>query len=132
MVLSCAFFLERLQHEKGLAMTLRVTVSILLSTLCSCLDQNDNDPLSFSKHVSTTGVVRYQDLEGGFYAIIGDDGVNYDPINLDRSFHQDGRRVRFSGNTDVEIASIHMWGRIIYLTDIQDEINEQPEGGEVL
>ena len=106
--------------------------ALLFLTLCACLDQNDNDPSSFSKHVSTTGVIRHQDVEGGFYAIVGDDGIDYDPINLDKAYHQDGRRVRFSGNTDVEIASIHMWGRVIYLTEIQDEINVLPEGGEAL
>ena len=36
--------------------------------------------------VTITGVVRHFDLEGGFFAIRGDDGVTYDPSNLGEAF----------------------------------------------
>lgn len=36
--------------------------------------------------ISETGTVKYIDLEGGFFGIIGDSGKNYDPINLSEEF----------------------------------------------
>jgi hypothetical protein len=40
--------------------------------------------------ITITGVVRRFPLEGGFYAIRGDDSVTYDPTNLPANFQQDG------------------------------------------
>jgi hypothetical protein len=51
--------------------------------------------------VRITGTVSHLDLEGGFYAIRGDDGVTYDPTNLPPAFQRDGlsSRPRRSGAT---------------------------------
>jgi hypothetical protein len=69
--------------------------------------------------VSGTGTVKYVDLEGGFYGIVSDDGKQYDPINLEQTYHEDGLRVRFQAKIRQDMASIHMWGTIIELTRIE-------------
>jgi inhibitor of cysteine peptidase len=69
--------------------------------------------------ISGTGTVKFVDLEGGFYGIVGDDGQNYDPMNLDQTYQEDGLRVRFQAKIRQDMASIHMWGKIIELTRIE-------------
>ncbi|MFH0914254.1 MAG: hypothetical protein V1849_03075 [Chloroflexota bacterium] len=68
--------------------------------------------------VSGTGTVKFISLEGGFYGIVGDDGQNYDPLNLAKEFQQDGLRVRFEGRKK-DVATIRMWGTPVEITRIE-------------
>ncbi len=65
--------------------------------------------------VEGTGTVQYQNLEGGFFGIVADDGARYDPVNLPEELRQDGLRVRFRGRLLKEGVSIHMWGAMVEL-----------------
>ena len=56
----------------------------------------------------STGTVIFVALEGGFYGIKGDGGINYDPINLAGEFQKDGLRVRFEAKELTDRASFHM------------------------
>jgi inhibitor of cysteine peptidase len=67
------------------------------------------------------GTVTHQDLEGGFYGILGDDGKKYDPLNLDGKYQVDGLRVAFEATEVQGTAGIHMWGTVVNLSFI-DEI----------
>jgi len=67
-----------------------------------------------------TGTIQYINLEGGFYGIVDDDGNKYDPVNLQNEFQEDGLRVKFSFKVLTDTASMHMWGTLIELTDIQE------------
>ena len=69
--------------------------------------------------INETGTVRYQDLEGGFYGIIGDGGAHYDPTNLPAASQVEGLRVRFVAHTVDNGVSYHMWGTIIRIESIQ-------------
>ena len=69
--------------------------------------------------VSGTGTVNFFQLEGGFWAIRGDDNRVYDPINLAEEFQQENLAVRFSGKVRRDMMSVHMVGDIIQLTSIQ-------------
>ena len=69
--------------------------------------------------VSGTGTVKFIDLEGGFYGILGDDGENYDPINLSQEFQEDGLRVRFEVKIREDVVSIHMWGTPVEIIKIE-------------
>src|SRR5512139_421225 len=40
--------------------------------------------------VHIVGVVRHREVEGGFFAIEGEDGTMYDPTNLPAAFQKDG------------------------------------------
>lgn len=68
--------------------------------------------------VRVTGTVVYVPLEGGFFGILGDNGVQYEPVNLPEEFRVDGLRVVFVAE-HVEGASIFMWGELIRLIEIE-------------
>lgn len=64
--------------------------------------------------VCVTGTVRYFDLEGGFWAIRGDDSVTYDPMStLPEAFRREGLRVQLDARERKDAASIHMVGPIV-------------------
>ena len=69
--------------------------------------------------VEILGIVTYQDLEGGFYAIDGLDGTKYDPIHLPESYRKDGLKVRIRAQPRPELMSIRMYGDIIEIIDIE-------------
>jgi hypothetical protein len=85
-------------------------VALTITTLVGCGHRDA---------VSETGTVKYVNLEGGFYGIVGDDGQQYDPMNLDQTYQKDGLRVHFQAKIRQDIASIHMWGKIIEITKIE-------------
>jgi len=65
-----------------------------------------------------TGTVVWVPLEGGFFAIEDDSGQTYDPINLPREFQQSGLRVRGTALLRMDMASIHMYGKLIEILTI--------------
>ena len=88
----------------------------------------DNDTMTITNGTSTvklarfiqgTGTIRYIDLEGGFYGIIGDDQEHYDPINLPEAYKQDNVRVEYKARLAPNQMSDHMWGKIIYILEIE-------------
>jgi hypothetical protein len=87
---------------------------------------SDNITVIYTPGVAGTGTVKYINLEGGFYGIVGDDGQSYDPINLASDFQQDGLRIRFEARTRSDLANVHMWGTLIEIISIEEL------GGEVL
>ncbi len=66
-----------------------------------------------------TGTVKHLDLEGGFYGIITDDGQKLDPVNLPDAFLQDGLRIKARIETLKGQVSVHMWGTLVRIIDIQ-------------
>lgn len=73
--------------------------------------------------IEGTGTIKYIDLEGGFYGIISDTsffGFNsFDPINLPLEFQEDGLRVKFKARILWNQVSIHMWGLIVKIIEIE-------------
>ena len=67
----------------------------------------------------TPGTVKFIDLEGGFYGIVGDDGKKYDPLNLSKDFQQDGLRIRFEAKPRSDVVGIHQWGAIVEITRVE-------------
>jgi len=67
-----------------------------------------------------SGTITRVDLEGGFFGIMGDDGKKYDPLNLDARFQKDGLRVAFDAEPVKDMASIHMWGTMVNLVQIEE------------
>ena len=64
------------------------------------------------------GTVTYKNIEGGFYAIDGDNGRKYDPINLPESFRKDGLKVKVTARLKKDAMSFHMYGAIIEVVNI--------------
>ncbi|MCX7833217.1 MAG: hypothetical protein N2490_03290 [Ignavibacteria bacterium] len=69
--------------------------------------------------VNSTGRVEYFTFEGGFYGIIGDDGINYEPMNLPVQFQEQGCKIKFKGLIRTDVMSIHNWGTIIELLEVE-------------
>ncbi|MGV8129385.1 MAG: protease inhibitor I42 family protein [Methanolinea sp.] len=66
-----------------------------------------------------SGTVTYQDFEGGFYGIAGDDGKNYLPLNLESQYRVDGMRISFECEEAKDVATIQMWGIPVHITFIE-------------
>jgi inhibitor of cysteine peptidase len=93
----------------------------LTVALCSCfLGCADNDTHDDNEIVEATGTVTYLSFEGGFYGIVAGDEEHYDPINLSEEFCEDGLQVWFRARIRDDLASFHMWGRIVELLEIRE------------
>jgi hypothetical protein len=57
-------------------------VVCLVVTSCSNHEPNPSDP----NVIQATGVVQHQDIEGGFFGLVADDGAKYDPGTLPEAF----------------------------------------------
>jgi hypothetical protein len=104
--------------------TLLLASAIAIIGTLSCVDEEPHDV------VSMRGTVVFVALEGGFHAIIGDDGSHWDPDNLPEAFAVDSVRVSFRGVVTSH-PTFHMWGRTVELTDIKraggpPEVNLEP------
>ena len=71
-----------------------------------------------SSMILGTGTIRHFDLEGGFFGIVGDDSVNYDPVGLAAKFQKDGLRVKFTGRPTNPSAT-RMWGKPIEIKSVE-------------
>jgi hypothetical protein len=69
--------------------------------------------------ISKTGTMKHIDLQGSFYGIVSDDGNEYEVTNLVPTFQEDGLRVHFDAKILENANSIHMWGTIVELIDIE-------------
>ena len=66
-----------------------------------------------------SGTITYQNLEGGFYGIIGDDGKKFEPLNLDAKYQKDGLRVAFDATVVKDAVSTRMWGTPVNLAQVE-------------
>ena len=65
-----------------------------------------------------TGTVRHLDIEGGFFGIVADDSVKYDPVVLAPAFQKDGLKVKFKARP-ANATSARTWGVRIELKSIE-------------
>jgi hypothetical protein len=64
--------------------------------------------------VCVAGTVRHFAIEGGFWAIRGDDSVTYDPSSeLPTEFRTEGLRVHLTARPRPDLAGFHMAGPIV-------------------
>jgi len=67
-----------------------------------------------------TGTVHYFTLEGGFWAVQGDDGKVYDPASpLPSGFQQENLHVMVLIRTKEDAVSVHMVGSVVDILQIQ-------------
>jgi len=92
-------------------------VSVLLAS-CSTTHQSANSGGGDPNLIQTTGTVRYQDLEGGFFGIVADDSAKYDPGTLPAAVQKDGLRVRFTAKR-VGGFTTRMWGTRVEVQHIE-------------
>jgi hypothetical protein len=69
--------------------------------------------------IRVTGTVQHYMVEGGFWAVRGDDGVTYDPLGaLPAALQREGLRVVMVAKTRNDLAGIHMVGPIVEIIEI--------------
>jgi hypothetical protein len=94
---------------------------------------NSEETAGSPEVISGIGTVYYVDLEGGFYGILSDDGIQYQPINLATEMQVDGLRVQFSGQVVEDYVGTTMWGTPVEISEasiVADIIPEEPTGEE--
>ena len=70
--------------------------------------------------IRVNGTVHYFNLEGGFWAVRGDDGVTYDPIaGLAPQFQRENLRVTMIAKIHPEMGGIHMVGPLVEVLSIE-------------
>jgi hypothetical protein len=82
------------------------------------LPPSERPPISNADTFELQGTVVHKNIEGGFYAIDGDDGKKYNPVNLSESFRKDGLKVKVTARLRMDAMSIHMYGAIIEVVEI--------------
>jgi len=73
-----------------------------------------------------TGQVYYGTMEGGFYGIIGDDGLKYQPTNLPRKFKKEGLSLKFDAQMKNGMVSAFQWGTIVELSNVSEITTDLP------
>ncbi len=114
-------------HSRKTACALVGSVMLLVSVACSGNGGGaESDwivpaaaPEDGGEQIRITGTVRHVELEGGFYAIVGDDGVTYDPTNLPAEFQKDGLAVEAEARRRTDRVGIHQAGPIVELLRIR-------------
>jgi hypothetical protein len=72
--------------------------------------------------IQVNGTVRYIALEGGFWAVRGDDGVTYDPMNgLVAPYQRENLRVTLVAKVRSDLGGIHMVGPIVEVLSIRPQ-----------
>ncbi len=102
----------------------RMAVFVIAVAVTACSSPVRPGPTGVIRNgdiVSGTGTIRFYSLEGGFFAIRGDDQVTYDPLNLQDDFKRDGLRVRFRARIRSDMGGVHMVGPIVELLEIARE-----------
>jgi hypothetical protein len=69
--------------------------------------------------ISKTGTMKHIDRNGWFFGIVSDDGKEYEVTNLDSTFREDDLRIRFDAKILENAESIHMWGTVVEITNIE-------------
>lgn len=96
------------------------TALIALSIVSAACSSSPTAPQLPPGAIQVNGTVRYFTLEGGFWAVRGDDGVTYDPMNgLAAEFQRENLRVTLVAKVRNDMASIHMVGPIVEVLSIQ-------------
>ena len=101
-----------------------LAASLLAMTACASTQKSEEPSKEETAQVMTgdysgTGTITYQDFEGGFFGIVGDDGNRFDVGRLDEAFQVDGMRVRYVLNRREGVMSTRMWGRIVEIVHLE-------------
>jgi len=97
-----------------------VRTFVIAALICSAACASPTAPQVPPGAIHVNGTVRYFTLEGGFWAVRGDDGVTYDPMNgLASEFQRDNLRVTLVAKVRSDMGGIHMVGPIVEVLSIQ-------------
>ncbi len=71
------------------------------------------------KQLSFTATVKYMNLEGGFFGLVAKDGKHWLPMNLNKTFQQDGAVIKVKGHAVEVLMTIQQWGKPFSITHIE-------------
>lgn len=102
---------------------------VALASLVACGDlqkrsvgqstsQINSEKISTQNQISGTGVVHFNDTEGGHFVIWADDGRTFLPSNLQKDFQVDQLKVQFTGEIAHDAFMNAMSGEILSLSSI--------------
>jgi hypothetical protein len=74
--------------------------------------------MSIMQRKEIQGVIVYQDISGGFWGILGDDGQKYAPESLPDTLRQEGLRVKATVQT-APVMSVRMWGLDVIVESVE-------------
>jgi hypothetical protein len=69
--------------------------------------------------MQVTGKIAFITIEGGFYGIVGDDGAQFDPLNLPEEFRRDGLAICATLRPVEGVVTFRMWGTIVEIVSIE-------------
>lgn len=63
------------------------------------------------------GTVKYQDLSGGFWGIIDQQGEHWKPVKMPKKLQKEGLKVEIEATKATNVFSVFMWGSNIHIND---------------
>jgi hypothetical protein len=94
--------------------------TLIAASILSASCASPTAPQVPSGAIQVNGTVRYFTLEGGFWAVQGDDGVTYDPMNgLAPAFQRENLKVTLVARVRNDMGGFHMVGPIVEVLSIQ-------------
>lgn len=81
--------------------------------------------------VNSTGVIKYFNLEGGFYGIVTEDNTGYLPMNLQNEYKVDGLKIKFTGTTVEDVMTTQQWGIVLQIKSISQVVTKPGSGYDV-
>ena len=100
-------------------MTKLAPLLALWLVLLACASPGSPDTVPIGA-IKVVGTVHHYTIEGGFWAVRGDDGVTYDAMGgLPADFQQENLRVSMIARVRSDLAGIHMVGPIVEIIRIQ-------------
>lgn len=89
---------------------------ILLLSGCSSVSRESESNGSVKEF---SGVVKYVELEGGFWGIITTENVKYEPVNLEHKYRKEDLEVSGELKIVENTATIRMWGKPVEIIEIR-------------
>lgn len=83
-------------------------------------DKASEEQSKMSKNaVAKSGTIVFQDLEGGFFSFIANDGSKYTPMNLDEQYKINGLEVDVKGNIVTGMMTTTQFGHLLKIEEIE-------------
>lgn len=111
-----------LKNSGSMLKILAVLIFYAIVVLQGC-NGTGHDELSSGSTIGISATVSYISLEGGFWGLVSEDGVKYQPVNLGEEFRKDGLKVELRARVIENTADFRMWGKQIEILEIKIQEN---------
>jgi len=96
---------------------------VLLPQLIACAATEETEKMATTtkpqEGLAFTGSVVRVEIEGGFWAIVTDNGTKFDPAKLPQELQQDGLAVTGRVRLLKDVMTFRMWGQPVEILEIQ-------------